>query len=230
MLKVILVDDDIDFLHELSESLTRSGFEVETAENHIQLYQALETVQIDLVLLDIGLPEKDGFSILQGLQSWRDRIGVVMLTARGDTGDRVRGLISGADSYLVKPIDIAELSATLHAVARRLPHRITSTCAQNNRWSLLKDGWVLQSPDGVSKSLTGQERTFLKALLISNSSQKVVSRKSLMRSLGRDPNIYDDHFLDTLVSRLRTKIGKSFPLQTVRGKGYTFSEKVFIDQ
>ncbi|WP_049721349.1 response regulator transcription factor [Gilvimarinus polysaccharolyticus] len=224
MLHVTIVDDDTAYCEELAFSLKYSGFNTSVAHNYSQLEKVLESGKTDLILLDIGLPETDGFAVLQRLQLAGRGVGVVMLTARSDTGDRVRGLIGGADAYLVKPVDVAEISATLHAVARRLPHRRTKNMPSQNGWRLEKNSWVVVSPEGKEHALTAQERFFLQALLHTSRTQQTVTREALMRGLRRDPAIYDDHFIDTMVSRLRSKLGKDFPLQTVRGIGYTLSE------
>lgn len=228
MLDVVLVDDDVDFVEELSASLSRAGFRMAIAHNYQQLCRVLDAQKMDLVLLDIGLPGDDGFAVLQRLQPQRAAIGVIMLTARGETGDRVRGLMSGADGYLVKPVDIAELSATLHAVARRLPHRNVQGAETPSRWCLAENGWQLMSPEGLAFTLTAQERDFMQAMLPSVGTQKTILRTQLMHHFGRDPAIFDDHFIDTLVSRLRSKLGKDFPLRTVRGAGYTLSGVVVL--
>lgn len=226
MLHVTLVDDDVDYCEELSALLNNAGFQTTFAHDYSQLRQLLERQHTDLILLDVGLPGEDGFSILQHIQSSLKSVGVVMLTARGEMGDRVRGLISGADAYLVKPVDLAEISATLHAVARRLPHRNIQAAADKARWRLGKDDWVVISPAGEEFSLTAQERTFLRALIHTSKPLQVVSREVLIEKLGRSSKIYETHFIDALVSRLRNKLGPDFPLQTVRGVGYALSEPV----
>ncbi|HEY7886582.1 MAG TPA: response regulator transcription factor [Cellvibrionaceae bacterium] len=226
MLHVTLVDDDVDFCEELAALLNSAGFHTNFAHNYIQLQQLLERQHTDLIVLDIGLPGDDGFAILQHLQPALKSIGVVMLTARGEMGDRVRGLISGADAYLVKPVDLAEISATLHAVARRLPHRNTHKNVNSARWRLGKDSWVVISPAGEEFALTAQERTFLRALVHTPKPLQTVSREILIEKLGRSSKIYETHFIDALVSRLRNKLGPDFPLQTVRGLGYALSEPV----
>lgn len=229
MLHVTIVDDDIAYCEELAFSLQYSGFRTSVAHNYAQLETLLEGKVSDLILLDIGLPEVDGFSVLERLQHAGRDIGVVMLTARGDTGDRVRGLISGADAYLVKPVDVAEISATLHSVARRLLPRSAVVKAPYIGWRLQQSGWLMISPEGLEHKLTAQERTFVRALLHNAHTEQPIKRQTLMRKLGRDPAIYDDHFLDALVNRLRSKLGNKFPLQTVRGVGYSLSESIKED-
>lgn len=116
-MKVVVVDDDKAYADELSYALTANGFDVSVVHGYRDLEKILKRAKVDVILLDIGLPEIDGFSILQRLQLEPVRVGVIMLTARGDTSDKVRGLITGADAYLTKPVDLAEITATIQAVA-----------------------------------------------------------------------------------------------------------------
>lgn len=226
MLHVTVVDDDRDFCEELAESLNCAGFLASYVHSYSELISLLKAQNTDLLLLDVGLPGEDGFHILQHLQPALKSMGVVMLTARGEMGDRVRGLISGADAYLVKPVDLAEITATLHAVARRLPHRNSTRVESKPRWRLGKNAWVIISPTGAAYDLTPQERTFLRVLSSTAQPLQAVSREQLLQQLGHNSDVYETHFIDALVSRLRGKLGHDFPLQTVRGIGYALSEPV----
>lgn len=226
-MNVVIVDDDKLYAQELSYALGLNGYDIRVAHSYRDLEKALQQVKADIILLDVGLPDVDGFSILQRLQLESARMGVIMLTARGDTSDKVRGLITGADAYLAKPVDLAEISATIQSVYRRLKNARTAPVNEAS-WVIESGGWVLLSPGGERFELTAQERQFLLALEAAYRKSKALGRRELMLKLGKNPDIYDDHFLDSLVSRLRAKLGKSFPLQTVRGVGYTLSEAISL--
>jgi len=154
-------------------------------------------------------------------------MGIIMLTARAQTEDRVRALLGGADVYMVKPVDLRELLAVIGSLARRLsaseslPANALETMA--SPWALSADGWTLFDPDGASLPLTAQERAFLQRLW--QQAGEAVSREELAVAMGGDPYEYDFHRLDTLVSRLRRKaadLGLTLPLRAVRGMGYLF--------
>ncbi|MDO6746565.1 response regulator transcription factor [Gilvimarinus sp. 1_MG-2023] len=223
---VVLVDDDVTFSLELALALENQSFKVSLAHSYSDLEKILKQTHVDVILLDVGLPDLDGFSILQRLHLEFERTGVVMLTARTELGDRIRGLATGADAYLSKPVNVAEISATIHAVGRRLNVHREGKETKITAWRIENSGWVVISADAERYELTAQERHFVLSLHDGFSKGRAVSRRELMLQLGKNPDIYDDHFLDSLVSRLRSKLGKSFPLQTIRGVGYTLSESI----
>lgn len=231
-LEICVVEDEADFREEIVEALREAGFGVRDFPGSRELYAALLAAPCDILILDVGLPGEDGFSVAERLRGLGS-MGIIMLTARGQTEDRVRALLGGADMYLVKPVDLRELVASIGSLARRLhlngltgaPEGAGDGRAQGSvrSWSLSPDGWTLFDPEGSSMPLTAQERGFLQCLWAR--AGEAVSREDLAVALGGDPYEYDFHRLDTLVSRLRRKAtgaGMALPLRAVRGTGYLF--------
>lgn len=223
---VYLVDDDGDFREEMVLGLSRLGLEAHGFHDAAALYRACAARPPDIVILDIGLDGEDGLSIAAHLRASRS-LGIVMATARSSIDDRVDGLMKGADAYLVKPIDVRELAATVVALNERLKglradSQPTSAAPQ---WTLVESGWVLTDGLGHRLRLTTSERRFLGCLFSERG--KTVERRVLVEAIGAD--IYDFNYghLDTIASRLRRRAEKSnmsLPLHTIRGSGFTFSD------
>lgn len=230
-LEICLVQDDASFRKELQDALAEAGFAVRAFPGSRELYAALLHRSCDIVLLDIGLPGEDGFAIAERLHALNKQIGIIMVTSRTATEDKVRALLGGADAYLVKPVVWPELFAMITSLARRLRHGNTVASAsfqavpvqKLKSWSLSHDGWVLTNPTGFSLQLSARERLFLQRLW--QQLGETVSRDNLIIAMGEDPYHYDVHRLDAMVSRLRRKFadeGVTVPLRSVRGQGYVF--------
>lgn len=229
-LEICVVEDEVELREEIVESLQEAGFHVRGFSASRELYASLLHTPCDIVVLDVGLPDEDGFSIaecLTGLGS----IGIIMLTARAENEERVRGLKHGADAYLVKPTDLRVLEATIISLARRLKKDGDTVAAAmpaptpaNKSWALSEDAWTLFDPAGCALPLSAQERVFLRCLL--EQPGTAVAREALVAALSADPCEYDLHRLDAMVNRLRKKAsdqGVSLPLRAVRGIGYLFA-------
>ena len=223
-IEICIVEDEVDLREELTEALREAGFAVRGFTASRELYAALLATPCSIVILDIGLPGEDGFSIAARLRSL-GKIGIIMLSARTDVEDRVRSLQGGADVYLTKPVDLRELLAVITSLARRLAtpknEKIPTAVVSTGCWALSVDGWTVIAPNAASLTLTAQERSFLMRLW--KCPGMAVSREDLAIALDGDPYEYDLHRLDTLVSRLRRKaasINLTLPLRSVRGKGY----------
>ncbi|HTM28375.1 MAG TPA: response regulator transcription factor [Rhodanobacter sp.] len=224
-IQVILLEDD-DLLRDqvLAPNLIRLGFAV-SALGHPDQLAAMVAVRVpDIVVLDIGLPDRDGFDVTRELRAQHGGIGVVMLTGRGGSVDRVRGLSEGADAYLAKPVDIDVLAATLHSLARRLRHAAPTA---GMGWRMDASGWCLQSPGGESVAVTKAEARLLSALL--ENPNEVKGREDLIARLTDNTYDFDPHRLDSLVHRLRQKVrkvlGLHLPLNSVHGEGYVIVQQ-----
>lgn len=175
----------------------------------------------DVLVLDLGLPDGDGLAWLAGRPDLLDK-GVVVTTARGDSGDRVAGARAGADAYLVKPVVFEELAPLIGNLMRRL--RGTPEAA----WALDVVAWSLHAPGGCVVKLTRSEHTLLHALAAR--AGQAVPRNDLILALGHSPSYYDPRRMEALVRRLRAKIadamGLALPLDTVHGFGYAFTAAI----
>lgn len=221
-MRIALLEDDAELRERiLLPGLRDYGFEVAGAGSAAELERLLSASPADIVILDVGLPDDDGFLVAQRLRS-RSPVGIVMLTGRNARSDRIRGLTEGADAYLSKPVVLDELAATLHSLARRLLMAAAEPAGEQGQWRLDADGWCLLSPANRSIALTQAERLVLLRLMQAPGTP--VTRDDLIAALTDDAYDFDPHRLEMLVHRLRGKIadqgGESLPLRAVRGVGY----------
>lgn len=223
-LRIALLEDDA-MLREriLVPGLANFGFAVTGTETAAALHHHLNTQSVDMVVLDVGLPDQDGFTVARNVRAAYPEIGIVMLTGRGATPDRVRGLSEGADAYLSKPVEIELLAATLHSLARRL--RGPSPQVAPKRWHLDGNGWCLVSPAGINVALTRTERRVVERLTAT--AGQLVTRDELIATLTDNVYDFDAHRLESLIYRLRRKVadacGEPLPLAAVHGEGYVFN-------
>jgi len=221
---VYLVDDDGDFREEMVFGLSRLGLNAHGFPDAAALYRAFAVRPADIVIVDIGLEGEDGLSIVNHLRA-SPSLGIVMATARGSVDDRVNGLGQGADAYLVKPIDVRELAATVIAVSERLKRQKATLSPPTRQWALEEGGWVLSDGLGHRLRLTTSEQRILERLFLERG--RTVERRALVEALGAD--VYDFNYahLDTIASRLRRraeKSGMTLPLLAIRGRGFSFTQ------
>jgi two-component system OmpR family response regulator len=232
MPSVLLVDDDIQIRQLLSDYLSEFGMTVVAVADGKSMADALEKESFDLVILDLMLPGEDGLSLCRGLRTKSD-IPILMLTARGETMDRVIGLEVGADDYIVKPFEPRELVARIQTILRRTKGGRESPKEQESMVSFM--GWRLNcvlrqviSPEELVIPLSNAEFRLLKVFI--EHPCRVLSRDFLLnQARGRDMDLFD-RSIDLLVSRLRHKLGDDSRtpglIKTVRGEGYLFDAKV----
>lgn len=230
-IEVYVVEDDPILLERvLVPRLREFGFQVVGMQTAGALYELLKTGLPDIVVCDVGLPDEDGYSVARFLRAHHPTVGMIILTARREAQDRVRGLSEGADVYLSKPIEVEVLTAALHSLARRLQGTRTTQLPLTPeptvalRWRLQANGWNLLSPMGHGIALTAGERSIL--LRLFESGGQVVARERLITDLSENSHDFDPHRLDTLVYRLRRKVsaaGFELPLAAVYGEGYVFN-------
>jgi DNA-binding response OmpR family regulator len=222
-MRVLLLEDDALLRDRvLVPKLRQFGFEVTVAGRVSEMYEALSKSLPDVLVLDVGLPDSNGFEVARKLRAERTQTGIVMLTGRSASADLVRGLTEGADAYLSKPVEIDVLVATLYSVVRRLK---PSPRIDGAAWHLSTDGWFLLSPAGGKVKLSKAERRLVEALM--RQPNEVMSRDSLIASLTDDVVEFDPHRLDSLIHRLRRKVlaavGEPLPLDAVHGTGYVLA-------
>jgi two-component system OmpR family response regulator len=230
---ILIVDDDREIRDLLSRILTRRGFKVSAAREEQEMRRVLASSRIDLVVLDLMLPGKDGLALCRELRTTM-AIPIIMLTARGEPTDRVVGLEMGADDYLAKPFDPRELEARIRAVLRRSSNAMAA--ASDAQGAILKfGGWTLDlrqrqltSPDGDLVDVTSGEFDLL--AVFAERPQRILRRDQLIDlARGRDAAPFD-RSIDVQVSRLRRKleVDPRSPqiIKTIRSGGYIFTPAV----
>ncbi|MBT2747659.1 MULTISPECIES: response regulator transcription factor [unclassified Lysobacter] len=220
-----VVDDDRTFREDvLLPVLSHSGFCVVGMDGALELYRSMTLRSYDLILLDVGLPDEDGFSIAAHLRRLSPRVGIVMLTGYDSAQDRMRGLRAGADAYLPKPVDMDEVVTTLHNLARWvIPD--ASAAPASSHWRLDERGWCILTPGGVEIELNLAERQVM--AMLAAAAGLPVQRETLIASLVKNAYDFDPHRLEMLVHRLRKKCQQAaeeeLPLRAVRGIGYVLN-------
>jgi len=231
--RILIVDDDPEIRRLLVDYLAKNGFETVPARDGREMTLMLERHAIDLVVLDLNLPDADGLTLCRDLRA-RSSQPVLMLTARGEEADRIVGIEIGADDYLVKPFSPRELVARIKAVLRRtraLPPNLRSEaqrCLVFAGWRLDTATRTLTAPDGVAVPLSGGEYRLLRLLL--DHPNRVLNRDQLTELIhGRTAEPYD-RAIDVQVSRLRQRLRDDSRepqlIKTVRGEGYVLAAAV----
>jgi len=216
-MRVLLVEDDVRVAAAVASGLRKRGYEVDCAGS---IAEALEAAPVDIVLLDLGLPDGDGMDLCRILRARQPEVGIIAVTARGEERDRITGLLTGADDYVVKPFSMAELHARMAAVLRRAS-RSAPAIQQVDIGGLTIDFTARRVlKNGTEVTLTRKEFDILAAL----------ARRPGM-AVGRDRIIIEvwqtsyvgPHVLDVHMAALRGKLGDPGLVQTVRGVGYRLS-------
>jgi DNA-binding response OmpR family regulator len=225
--RVLVVEDDRAIREGIADALTFAGHTAVQAERgDVGLDKALHG-GCDLVILDIVLPGADGLTVLREIRKARPTLPVILLTARGEEADRVRGLSSGADDYVVKPFSIRELLARVDAVLRRSPERPSDVAEVTIPGGVVDlEKREIRFTDGKRVELAEREAELLRYLVVNP--DRIVSRDELLsRVWGLNPRAVETRTIDMHVARLREKLrddaGKPRLLLSLRGKGYRWS-------
>ena len=221
---ILVIDDDRNILAIIELYLKKAGFEVATCTTGYEALPAFRSVRPTLVVLDVMLPGKDGWSILHEIRQ-ESTTPVIMLTAKGDTGERVRGLELGADDYIAKPFDSNELVARIKAVLRRMTPAddvakvvdLPDLHISLENYSVLLDGIAIDMPPKEIELL----------YFLASHSGKVFTREQLLEQVWGFDFFGDSRTVDVHVKRIREKLGErdSWQLKTVWGVGYKFDIK-----
>ena len=238
---ILIVDDDPEIRRLLVDYLARNAYEAIAARDGREMWRLLERHVVDLIVLDLMLPDTDGLTLCRdlrasgiGAKSRTANLPVLMLTARGEETDRIVGIEMGADDYLVKPFNPRELLARIKTILRRtraLPPNLrpeAARCLKFAGWCLDTATRVLSAPDGVATPLSGGEFRLLRILL--DHPNRVLNRDQLTELIhGREAEAYD-RAIDVQVSRLRQRLrdDRREPelIKTVRGEGYVLAASV----
>ncbi|GAB4385474.1 MAG: response regulator transcription factor [Phycisphaerales bacterium] len=231
--KVLVVEDDAAIRRGLLDALKVNNYDTLEAEDGVRGLSLAIGCEVDLVLLDIMMPGMDGFEVLRELRKAKPTLPVIMLTAKGEEADRVRGLKLGSDDYVVKPFSIRELLARIEAVLRRSAERprvlsklrIAGRIVDfERREARLPDGTVVQLP---------QREADVLAYLAANPGRAVSRAELLSRVWGFDPRGVHTRTVDMAVARLREQLGddpgEPSVIATVRGRGYMLADAMPVE-
>lgn len=213
-MKLLVIEDEPDLLNGLARALRKDGYAVDlAAEGEEGLYKA-QSAEYDAVVLDVMLPRLDGWEVLRRLRITH-KTPVLMLTARDRTADRVKGLDTGADDYLVKPFDVTELLARLRALIRRSANEPAATLSLGEVQINSAARTVTRA--GQPVTLTAREYTVLEYLALHRG--EVVTRTALYEHVFDENDSSLSNLIDVHVFNLRRKLGHDFII-TRRGHGY----------
>ena len=217
-MRLLLVEDDEELVRTLKPALQRAGFAVDVATNGIDAeFMGNEDLH-DAVVLDLGIPERNGLEVLQNWRSSDNTVPVIVLTARDAWHERVDGLKAGADDYLGKPFHVEELLMRINAVVHRYKQQPVGTL--NSAGLVLDEEKQTISDDhGVTTSLTGTEFRLLRYFLLHP--DRILSKSQLMEHIYDEDADKDSNVIEAYVRRLRKVLGKQ-RIETRRGQGYLF--------
>ena len=234
---VLVVDDDPSMRQMLVDFLGDYDYGVSAVGTGAEMTEALTSSPIDLLILDVRLPDEDGIQIARRLREQSD-LAIIVITGRRDEADRVMALELGADDYLTKPFSPRELLALVRALSRRTKMHPKDAKPETGARAYRFAGWELNvglrrltSPHGEVVALSNGEYNLLTAFL--GAPQRILTRAQLLElSRLHDDEVYD-RSIDVQVGRLRRKLqpqGQPSPIRTDRGAGYTFIPKVEIQR
>ena len=230
---ILVVDDQREICDLVQDYLSDEGYRVSIANDGAAMRRVMAQSAVDLVILDLMLPGEDGLTLARALRDVSD-VGIIILTGRGDTVDRIIGLEMGADDYLPKPFHPRELLARVRSVLRRASSRTaenalaTRSRARFAGWNLDLASRELRSPSGKEVRLTTGEFDLL-AAFVNNANQVLTRDRLLDLARNREAGPFD-RTIDVQVGRLRRKLEsdpqKPTLIKTVRGSGYIFTPSI----
>lgn len=216
-MRIFIVEDDLVLADGLKNSLMQSGYAVDLVNNGDSADQILSYQNFDLILLDLGLPKLSGFEILKRLRARKSLTPVLILTANDHISDRVKGLDLGADDYLSKPFELAELEARIRALIRR--------GQTGGSASLVVGQLILDTANRTATyhdnnlNLSARELAVLEILM--SKAGKVVNKEQMLEKLCNFDEDISDNALEVYLHRLRKKLeSSSIQIRTIRGLGY----------
>ena len=218
-MRILVIEDDTNLNRQVKEALTEGGYAVDVAFDGEEGHFLGDTEPYDAVVLDIGLPQMDGLSVLEEWRRAGKSMPVLLLTARDRWSDKVQGIDAGADDYLAKPFHMEELLARLRALVRRAAGHASNEITAGPVRLDVKAGKV--TVDGQAIKLTSHELRLLSYLM--HHKGKVVSRTELTEHLYDQDFDRDSNTIEVFVGRLRKKLPEEV-IHTVRGLGYQIVE------
>ncbi len=219
-MRVLIVDDETRLARHVATALTEAGHDPVTVHDGETALAESQRTPFDLVVLDVGLPGRDGFEVLKQMRAQHISSRVLMLTARGELNDRITGLQLGADDYLPKPFAMQELLARVRALSRRYAEEPALVLRAADLTLNLADHKVQRG--GRDIELSARELTLLKVLM--REPGRVFTRTELCERVWEREHDYDMKLVEVYIGRLRKKLGNPPLVHTVRYVGYTIRE------
>lgn len=225
--RILVVDDEAALTDGVAFALRRAGYETDTAATGEEALQRLEQTAYDVAILDVMLPGMSGFQVCDWLRE-RSDVPIIMLTARDAEGDRVRGLDTGADDYVVKPFSTRELVSRVRSILRRRALD-TRAAAQSHIYTVgdLHLDLLQHGAEWAGQPLRLTESEYQILIILAEADGMPVSRQDVMRRLWNSEYVGDERVCDVHVHSIRRKIrqagGNDRIVQTVRGEGYALS-------
>jgi two-component system OmpR family response regulator len=220
-MNILIVEDSPELAIEVKDFLTGSGYVCKIAKDCEEALEETYCNDYDVMLLDLGLPDGSGFDVLKAVRKTQSKIAVIIITARGELGDRINGLQLGADDYLTKPFALTELGARLFAIIRRI-HGFTANDLNIHGFSLQLQDYKV-SYDAIPINLTKKEFDIFQYLILNKN--RVITRLQLTEHIWGDilEVNSDSNFIDVHVRNLRKKLDKHTTIEwfeTVMNVGY----------
>jgi len=216
-MNILLIEDDSVLSDGLTHVLQQSGFTVCSTESGKYVLQLIQAQGFDLIVLDLGLPDMDGFEVLRSIRKQKIALPILILTARDGVTERIEGIRQGADDYLTKPFDLGELEARIHALIRRcyggFTHRIEvgRLVLDTQTHQILADEQLL--------NLSARESALLEILILQ--AGKVVSKDRIAQRLASTNEALADNAIEVYIHRLRKSLEPyQSVIRTIRGLGY----------
>ncbi len=217
-MRVLLVEDDLSLSQQLAKDLAAAGYAVDMVDNGVDAEFMGNEEPYDVVVLDLGLPQRSGLEVLKNWRSRGNKVVVIILTARDAWHEKVDGFKAGADDYLAKPFHLEELLARIQAVVRRQKGQADSALSVCGL-TLDEERQQVINAEGKVSALTGTEFRLLRYLMLHPG--RILSKSVLTEHVYDYNSDKDSNVIEVYINRLRHKLGKSL-IQTRRGQGYVF--------
>lgn len=216
-MKILLIEDDAVLTDGLSHTFGKSGYTVIPSSTATYAEHLLSTQDFDLIVLDLGLPDMDGLEFLRKIRQKQIPLPILILTARDDINDRIKGIEEGADDYMVKPFELKELEARIHALIRRCCGGFRHDIAFGRLMLNTRDNQILL--DGKPFMLSPREYAILEILLLH--AGKVVGKDRFAHRLTSESEALADNAIEVYIHRVRKRIEPyGLSIKTARGLGY----------
>lgn len=216
-MRILIVEDNLKLANGLKQLLTDSGYSIDIVGDGESALAATLTLNYDLIILDLSLPDISGLTVLEGIRAKKNPVPVLILTARGSLDDRIKGLDIGADDYMSKPFEWSELEARVRALLRRSLAVKTSKLEFGSISLDLKGNQVLANEEAID--IPAREINVLRELMMANG--RIISKSRMIESLSSFDDDISENAIEQYISRLRKRISNyGLTIKTARGLGY----------